>query len=428
MVKNSSKNKKSKKNDTTTNAATTIPNEIHHATATTTATTTTSKPPPTVTIFGMSTEGYNIARQAAIDGAVVYIVDESDSTAISLNPEIARAYPSISTLKEDEPIMLMERLPVAISKADYLFFTPRIRPNEHNIKANIQSLFKDAIEYVREGVSVVFCAPAGIGDGEEYVAILEHMTGFEANTKVFYYYYPLESRRSPPQFIGVYDVAITDQRLGLLLSTGPDFKMPKFITVRAAEYKHALDIVSRFANICSIIELGDSTPNDAASELTIDPRIQNLNIDLILDGLLDLRIISASLEIKRPLRRMTDSFIKIITSYVRHLPEHIKYVMRDHDLRRTRIKVILLWNFDTNLLRGDHSEMCNFFLERLQGWITDVELYSELPHDLNTLQIPVAIIPCTINDHKVAKLTTADMPNVIVVNTSPILERKNLTL
>ena len=43
----------------------------------------------TVSVFGMSTEGYDIARQAAIDGATVFIIDESNPTAIELNAEIA---------------------------------------------------------------------------------------------------------------------------------------------------------------------------------------------------------------------------------------------------------------------------------------------------------------------------------------------------
>ena len=415
--KNSTGNKKSKKHDITPNTTSTS-NEILDTDA---------KKLPTVTIFGMSTEGYNVARQAAIDGATVYIVDESDSTAISLSPEIARAYPSISTLKEDEPIMLIERLQIAVSKANYLFFAPRIRSNEHNIKSNMQSLFKDAIEYISEGTSVVFCVPIGIDDGEKYVAILEHVTGFKINTQVFYYYHPLESRRLPSQFIGG-DVARIDLRLGLLLSTGSKSTTPKFVSMCAAEHKHALDIISRFANICSIIELGDSTPNDAASELVIDPRIQNLNIDLILDGMLDLRVLILSLENAKSLRRMAEIYLKTVTSYVRHLADHVQYVIRDHNLKRSRVKIILLWKFDSNLLRGDHSEMCNFFLERLQGWVVDVELYSELPRDLNSLQMPVIIIPCTTNDLEAAKLATKELPNMIVMNTNPVLERKNLTL
>ena len=64
----------------------------------------------TVSVFGMSTEGYDIARQAAIDGATVFIIDESNPTAIELNAEIARTYPHISSLQDDEPIMSLEPL------------------------------------------------------------------------------------------------------------------------------------------------------------------------------------------------------------------------------------------------------------------------------------------------------------------------------
>ena len=82
-----------------------------------------------VVVYGLSTEGYALASQMAIKGADVYIIDESTPSAISLKPEIAKTYPNVSSLKEDEPLLAMEPIDVAVSKAQYLFFTPRIRKN-----------------------------------------------------------------------------------------------------------------------------------------------------------------------------------------------------------------------------------------------------------------------------------------------------------
>ena len=77
---------------------------------------------PKVVVYGLSTEGYAIASQMAIKGADVYIIDESTPSAISLKAEIAKTYPHVSSLKEDEPLLSMEPIDVAISKAQYLFF------------------------------------------------------------------------------------------------------------------------------------------------------------------------------------------------------------------------------------------------------------------------------------------------------------------
>ena len=87
----------------------------------------------------------------AIKGADVQIIDESSPSAISLKSEVAKTYPNVSALKEDEPLLAMEPIDVAISKAQYLFFTPRIRKTGQDklielaksIKPNFQAFLID---------------------------------------------------------------------------------------------------------------------------------------------------------------------------------------------------------------------------------------------------------------------------------------------
>ena len=86
-----------------------------------------------VVVYGLSTEGYSIACQMAIKGADVFLIDESTPSAISLKSEIAKTYPNVSALKEDEPLLAMEPNDVAISKA-ISFFTPKIRKTGQDIK------------------------------------------------------------------------------------------------------------------------------------------------------------------------------------------------------------------------------------------------------------------------------------------------------
>ncbi|MGI0023395.1 MAG: hypothetical protein ACRD9Q_11120, partial [Nitrososphaeraceae archaeon] len=97
-----------------------------------------------VVVYGLSTEGYSIACQMAIKGADVFIVDESAHLAISLKSEIAKTYPDVASLKEDEPLLGVEPIEVAISHSDYLFFAPRIRKSGQETKMEIHSKFKDA--------------------------------------------------------------------------------------------------------------------------------------------------------------------------------------------------------------------------------------------------------------------------------------------
>ena len=74
-----------------------------------------------VVVYGLSTEGYSLACDMAIKGADVSIIDESSPSAISLKAEIAKTYPNVNSLKEDEPLLAMEPIDTAISKSKYLF-------------------------------------------------------------------------------------------------------------------------------------------------------------------------------------------------------------------------------------------------------------------------------------------------------------------
>ena len=54
-----------------------------------------------VVVFGLSTEGYNIACKMALNGADVQIIDESTPSAISIKKDIAETYPSVQSIKDD---------------------------------------------------------------------------------------------------------------------------------------------------------------------------------------------------------------------------------------------------------------------------------------------------------------------------------------
>ena len=92
-----------------------------------------------VVFYGLSTEGYSLASQLSINGADVRIIDESTSSAILLTPEIAKTYTNVTSLREDEPLLAMEPSNIAISKAKYVFFTPRIRKTGQDLKTEVNS-------------------------------------------------------------------------------------------------------------------------------------------------------------------------------------------------------------------------------------------------------------------------------------------------
>nr|AIF21775.1 hypothetical protein [uncultured marine thaumarchaeote SAT1000_06_A07] len=155
-----------------------------------------------VVFFGLSTEGYSLASQMAINGADVQIIDESNATAILLKPETAKTYTNVISLREDEPLLAMEPSNVAISKAEYLFFTPRIRKTGQDLKTEVNSKFKDAVGELKKDSSIINCLATGFGGNNENISLLRHITGHTAGKEISYFYFPLNDLNNTPDVIG----------------------------------------------------------------------------------------------------------------------------------------------------------------------------------------------------------------------------------
>lgn len=368
-----------------------------------------------IVVYGMSTEGYDIARQMAIEGSTVYIIDESNSSALLLNKEIARTYPNVMAIKEDEPIMPLEPLNDAVSKADYLFFAPRIRTRRHNVKSDMKSLFRDATTSLKRGASVVFCVPVGIGENGDNITVLEHVTGLSVDKQASYYYYPLEDDYSAPVVIGSVD-AKENQALSEMLSTNPK-KPKKFVSLSASEYLHASDIVARFSRVYGALELGTSVRDDETrAQVALHDRvIKDLYIDEMVNGVLDMWMLDLSAEETKQMVRLLVLYTKALDLYIKHMIESIKQHLREYGIRPSRTKTIVMWSYDPSRIRGDKNEMCDLLVKRLCDNLGDTETYEkpgQWTFDVNRFTI---LLPCSQKDFEHAIKVKKTKPNSVII-------------
>ncbi|MGI0076290.1 MAG: hypothetical protein ACREAU_02645, partial [Nitrosopumilaceae archaeon] len=246
-----------------------------------------------VVVYGLSTEGYSLACQMAIKGADVQIIDETTPSAISIKADIAKTYPNVSSFKEDEPLLAMEPIDLAVSKAQYLFFTPRIRKTGQDTKTEVHSKFKDATSQLKKGSSVIYNLGTGFGGNNENISLLEHVTGLEVGKSISYYYFPISDPTQTPNVIGSFNSKI-DETLSELLSSGK--KEKKFVAISSSEHFHAINILSRFSGLCSVLEvckfaLDDNTKSDLTSDTFND-----IFLDDMINSLYDLRSLGTSIE------------------------------------------------------------------------------------------------------------------------------------
>ncbi|MFB5606814.1 MAG: hypothetical protein ACE5RI_02945 [Candidatus Nitrosomaritimum yanchengensis] len=371
-----------------------------------------------IVVYGLSTEGYAIACQMAMKGADVYIIDESNPSAISLKAEIAKIYPNVTSLKEDEPLLAMEPIDVAISKAQYLFFTPRVRKTGQDIKTEIHSKFKDATSSLKKNSSVVYTLPTGFGGNNENISLLEHVTGLEIGKQISYFYYPLEDLTQQPKTIGAFN-GKEDQKLAELLSTGK--KEKKFVAISSSEHFHAISVLSRFSSLCSILEVckyaqDDITKNDLSSD-----DFQEIFLDDMVTGLYDLKSLGSSFEGANTLMYLINGSVKGIDGYIKRLIDEIRATLKKNDLKASRTKIAISWTLDQHAMRGDKIEMLQNLTSRLRDYIGDVEAYEDPHLDLFHSDKTTIVVACSKSDFENIEKNKKDS-SLIIVKANPLCE------
>lgn len=379
---------------------------------------------PKVVIFGLSTEGYTLASQMAIKGATVYIVDESTPSAILLNAEVAKTYPNVSALKEDEPLLSMEPIDVAISKAKYLFFTPRIRKTGQDLKTEIFQKFKDAITSLKKNSSIIVCLPTGVDGNNEYISFLEHVTGFHVGRQISYFYYPLEDPYDAPDTIGSFHTK-TDDVLADLLATGTAKK--KFVALSSSEYFHIITALSRFSAISSVLEVCKYAKKEIPKQDFVPSGFQNVFLDEMLGGLFDLKSLGTSYEGPNTLMYLINTSTKGINTYVKRLVDTTRMMLKDNNLKASKTKIALSWTLDPYSIRGDKLAMLETLKIKLGDYIGDVEAYVDQGSQMFLDDRVTIVIVCSKFDADLLEKSSSDS-NLIIIKANPLCEIVNINI
>ena len=369
-----------------------------------------------VVFFGLSTEGYHLASKMVLNGADVKIIDESSASAIALNSEIAKTYSNVISLREDEPLLSMEPSNIAISKAKYLFFTPRIRKTGQDLKTEVNSKFKEAVAELKKDSSIVNCLPTGFGGNNENISLLEHVTGLEAGKDISYFYFPLNDLDKTSDVIG--SVRQTNEKkLLTLLKT--DKKEKKFVDISSAENLHAINTIQRFSNLCSIVEVCKFVKSNTKQSTSFND-FKNLYIDDMINGLYDLRMLGSSFESAQTLMYLINGSVRGIHGYIKRLIDTIRITLKKNDLKASKTKIVLSWTLDTNEMRGDKIEMLNSIASKLRDYIGDVETSSG-SIDLFHQDKVTIVVACSSHDYNEIKENLKD-DNTFVIKANPLCE------
>ena len=369
-----------------------------------------------VVIYGLSTEGYSLACQIALNGGDVQIIDESTPSAISIKQDIAKSYPSVQALKDDEPLLAMTSIDAAISKAQVLVFAPRIRKTGQDIKIEINSKFKDAVSNIKKGCNVVYGLGTGFGGNSENISLLEHVTGLKVGKNISYYYYPLSKESTIKPYIGSSD-SKENETLKKLLTNEKKFN---FLSLNSEEYFHAIDILKQFSSQTSILEVCKFAKDSVTKSDLNSEKLGELYLDDFIDGLFDLRSLSSSFEGASSLMYLINGSMKGLDGYIKRLIDETRLILKKNELKASRTKILLLWTLDQHEMKGEKIEKLLELETKLKDYIGDVESISQ-PVDIFQNDKTTIIVVCSKRDFDYIMKNNKD-DELIILKANPLCQ------
>ena len=369
-----------------------------------------------VVIYGLSTEGYSLACQIALNGGDVQIIDESTPSAISIKQDIAKSYPSVQALKDDEPLLAMTSIDAAISKAQVLVFAPRIRKTGQDIKIEINSKFKDAVSNIKKGCNVVYGLGTGFGGNSENISLLEHVTGLKVGKNISYYYYPLSKESTIKPYIGSSD-SKENETLKKLLTNEKKFN---FLSLNSAEYFHAIDILKQFSSQTSILEVCKFAKDSVTKSDLNSEKLGEFYLDDFIDGLFDLRSLSSSFEGASSLMYLINGSMKGLDGYIKRLIDETRLILKKNELKASRTKILLLWTLDQHEMKGEKIEKLLELETKLKDYIGDVESISQ-PVDIFQNDKTTIIVVCSKRDFDYIMKNNKD-DELIILKANPLCQ------
>lgn len=374
-------------------------------------------------VYGLSTEGYRIASSLAIRGSKVSLIDESARLAITLKSDIARSYPNVASLIEDEPLLALEPIDVAIKDASYLFFAPRVRKIGQDAKTDVISKFRDAMRALQNGCSVVYTLPTGIGGNNENIALIEHISGMSVNRDFYYYYMPIAAGSvfSHELLIGS-TKSENDEQISKIMNDPDLCGKLTYIDIISAEFFHAIKVLSYYTGTASILEICKHAHDNKISRELMHGSFNDLYLDDVANGLYDLRAISSSVSGAGPLMYLVNGTIKGTEGYIKFIIDKIRETLKRRELKASKTKVIIGWTLDPNEMRGDKIDLLYSLESKLKDYIGDVEIRHEPMLDLYPTDKTMIIIACSKRDFVNIISKNKQASDFIIMKANPVCE------
>ncbi|MEE9586250.1 MAG: hypothetical protein V3W09_05040 [Nitrososphaerales archaeon] len=360
------------------------------------------------TVVGLSTEGYSIASTLIQNGVETIIVDENLQMGMKLTAEVASSYSTVRNLLEGETLVSVEPMDTAISRAEHIFFTPKIRKTDQEAKTEVNTRFRDTVKNISKNSTIIFCLPVGFNENRGNITLIEKITGLQSDEGFEYIYAPLQPRTKKVEAMGL-EKKPSGKATAILKKAG--MKPPQSTALEAAEMIYFRNILTNYVSIALDLEVYKKiTDRNERMKMKKILGYKEVYLDKVTENLFDLRLILGTLDTGDPSLYLTSGVLKSIDGYVKYLVEEIRHVMREMELKASKTKVTLSWSVDRYEMRGDRLAVLSSITDRLHDYIGDVNILNSgeyitqsgigvtrMVPDINKVDI---VVICSEQDHK----------------------------
>lgn len=333
-----------------------------------------------IVIYGLSSEAYEIAKKILRSYRTVTIIDENSKLGIVLTQDIVKEYSNIELLMNEELLLNLQPIEKAINNAPIIFFVPRIRKTNNDVKSEIVLKFKEILTYLKKNTSLVFNIPIGINGNNEIISLIEHQTGYSVGIDIFYYYNPIHKNFTNEEIcIGSFQYPEIDSYFNTLIKLIFNNESKKNIqiqTIIACELTYAINIINYYSKLITINETTKlSKIKETKNKVELFSNISEpIYFDQITNGLFDLKSISVSLPSSSPLVYILNGMIRSIEGFIKSIIEETRRILKEREIKASRTKVTIYWSIDKNEIRGDKIAIRELLEVKLRDYFAEVEI------------------------------------------------------
>ena len=198
-------------------------------------------------------------------------------------------------------------------------------------------------------------------------------------------------------------------------------KEKKFVSLSSSEHFHAIETLSRFSTLCSILEVCKFAQDDVTKSDLSSNELNNLFLDDMINGLYDLKVLGSSFEGANTLMYLINGSIKGIDGYIKRLIDEIRTTLKKNDLKASRTKIVLSWNLDQHEMRGDKIELLQNLISRLRDYIGDVESINSPNFDLFHSDKTTLVVACSKSDYESVVKNKKDL-DLLLIKANPLCD------